>query len=92
MATGVIAAVAIGGHRYDDFLSRWHTLAGQFSTAAQRFHGNGLRTDPAGDTVNALLLAGATDDLDKARNAVTDAAKRAGLATCAQIPWKYWKP
>lgn len=95
-AEGRLRGIApTAGHRYDDFLGRWHTLAARLGVAAQRFHGTGLRnTNPdAGpvDTVDLLTLAGASKDVGDAGTAVTKAANRAGLPACAQIPWRYLK-
>lgn len=84
-------AASGAGKRYDGFLTRWHRLVVRFGESARTFHGEGLEDYPGSDTVNALRIAGVTDDLDAARHAVDDAANRAGLTECAKVPWKYWK-
>jgi hypothetical protein len=82
-------ATASAGHRYDAFLASWHGLVDQLSKTAATFHGEGFYSGD--DTANTLLIAGASQDLDKATAAVRTAAKQAGLTGCAQIPWRNWK-
>lgn len=75
--------------RYQAFVSAWGALVTQLGNERDTYNGKGFYTQPNSDTANALLLAGAMADTQKAEHAVRTAATRAGLGECGQpIAWR----
>ncbi len=77
------------GPRYQAFVAAWATLVTKLNSEQDTYNGKGFYTAPNSDTANALLLAGAMQDTQRAEQAVRTAANKAGLTECGQqIAWR----